>query len=270
MSQETLRWFAGVDWGSERHQARLLDADGAIIGERAFVHSGAGLAELADWLLSLAGEASTVAMGIEVPHGPVVDTLVDRGFVVHAINPKQLDRLRDRFSVAGAKDDRRYAYVLGDGVRTDRRLFHRLHVADPRLVELRAWSRLGEELKEERRRLCNRVGQQLWRYCPQMQKLTDDLAAPWFLELCDHRADAGEGTSVAQANGRAGAAATSHPPPGCRHGSGGLAGACDQGGGVCCRSSQHSSALADRSAARCQPRVARGRGPARQAVCDDR
>lgn len=183
MSQETLRWFAGVDWGSERHQARLLDADGAIIGERAFVHSGAGLAELADWLLSLAGEASTVAMGIEVPHGPVVDTLVDRGFVVHAINPKQLDRLRDRFSVAGAKDDRRYAYVLGDGVRTDRRLFHRLHVADPRLVELRAWSRLGEELKEERRRLCNRVGQQLWRYCPQMQKLTDDLAAPWFLEL---------------------------------------------------------------------------------------
>ena len=73
--------------------------------------------------------------------------------------------------------------MLGDGVRTDRRLFRRLHVADPRLVELRAWSRLAEELKEERRRLSNRVGQQLWRYYPQMQKLTDDVAAPWFLEL---------------------------------------------------------------------------------------
>lgn len=183
MAQETLRWFAGVDWGSERHQACLLDAGGNITGERAFAHSGAGLAELGDWLLSLAGEASTVAVGIEVPHGPVVDSLVDRGFVVHAINPKQLDRLRDRFSVAGAKDDRRDAFVLGDGVRTDRRLFRRLHVADPRLVELRAWSRLSEELKQERRRLCNRVGQQLWRYYPQMQKLTEDLAAPWFLEL---------------------------------------------------------------------------------------
>ena len=122
-------------------------------------------------------------MAIEVPHGPVVDSLVDRGFIVHAINPKQLDRLRDRFSVAGAKDDRRDAYVLADGVRTDRRLFRRLHVADPRLVELRAWSRLAEELKEERRRLSNRVGQQLWRYYPQMQKLTDDLAAAWFVEL---------------------------------------------------------------------------------------
>jgi hypothetical protein len=70
-----------------------------------------------------------------------------------------------------------------DGVRTYRRLFRRLHVADPRLIELRAWSRLTEELKEEQRRLSNRVGQQLWRYYPQMQKLTDELAAPWFLEL---------------------------------------------------------------------------------------
>jgi transposase len=183
MAEGTLRWFAGVDWGSERHQACLLDEQGNIVAEREFAHSGAGLAELGDWLLSIAEAASTVAVAIEVPHGPVVDSLADRGFVVHAINPKQLDRLRDRFSVAGAKDDRRDAYVLADGVRTDRRLFRRLHVADPRLIELRAWSRLAEELKEEQRRLSNRVGQQLWRYYPQMQKLTDDLAAPWFLEL---------------------------------------------------------------------------------------
>ena len=183
MAQEVLAWFAGVDWGSERHQACIIDVQGNIVAERAFVHSGAGLAELCDWLLSIAGTASTVAVAIEVPHGPVVDTLIDRGFVVHAINPKQLDRLRDRFRVAGAKDDRRDAYVLGDGVRTDRRLFRRLHVADPRLIELRAWSRLAEELTEERRRLSNRVGQQLWRYYPQMRTLVDDLAAPWFIEL---------------------------------------------------------------------------------------
>ncbi len=183
MTQETLAWFAGVDWGSEKHQACLLDGHGSIAGEREFPHSGTGLAELGDWLISIAGVAGPVAVAIEVPHGPVVDSLVDRGFIVHAINPKQLDRLRDRFSVAGAKDDRRDAYVLADGVRTDRRLFRRLHVADPRLVELRAWSRLADELKEERRRLSNRAGQQLWRYYPQMQKLTDDLAAAWFVEL---------------------------------------------------------------------------------------
>ena len=183
MTEEIFGWFVGVDWGSEKHQVCILDQHGTIVGERNFPHGGAGLAELGDWLLSVAGTATAVAVGIEVPHGPVVDSLIDRGFVVHAINPKQLDRLRDRFSVAGAKDDRRDGYVLADSVRTDRRLFRGLHVADPRLVALRAWSRLAEELTEERVRLGNRVHHELWRYYPQMTKLTDDIAASWFLEL---------------------------------------------------------------------------------------
>jgi hypothetical protein len=41
------------------------------------------------------------------------------------------DSLRDHFCVSGAKDDRRDAYVAADGLRTDRHLFRRLHVADP-------------------------------------------------------------------------------------------------------------------------------------------
>jgi hypothetical protein len=183
MAAETIAWFAGVDWGSERHQVCLVDAHGTVIGERDYPHSAVGLAELGDWILSISGTANAVAVAIEVPHGPVVDALLDRGFLVYAINPKQLDRLRDRFSVAGAKDDRRDAHVSADGLRTDRHLFRRLQVADPRLVELRAWSRLAEELQEERVRLRNRAYQQLWRYYPQMLSLTDDLAATWLLEL---------------------------------------------------------------------------------------
>jgi hypothetical protein len=169
--------------GSAKHQACLLGAQGAIVGEREFPHSGKGLSDLADWILSMTGIASAVAVAVEVPHGPVVDVLLDRGFIVHAINPKQLDRLRDRFSIAGAKDDRRDAYVSADGLRTDRHLFRRLQIADRRVIELRAWSRLAEELQEERVRLSNRLHQQLWRYYPQMLKLTDDLTATWLLEL---------------------------------------------------------------------------------------
>jgi transposase len=183
MVEETIAWFAGVDWGSAKHQACVLGVQGTIVGEREFPHSGKGLSELADWILSMTDIASAVAVAVEVPHGPVVDVLLDRGFIVHAINPKQLDRLRDRFSIAGAKDDRRDAYVSADGLRTDRHLFRRLQIADPRLIELRAWSRLAEELQEERVRLSNRLHQQLWRYYPQMLKLSDDLTATWFLEL---------------------------------------------------------------------------------------
>lgn len=184
MTEEILTGFAGVDWGSEHHQTCVVDAQGKIVGERKFPHGGAGLADLCDWLLSICGAAETAAVGVEAPHGPVVDSLIDRGFVVHAINPKQLDRLRDRHSVAGAKDDRRDAFVLADGVRSDRNLFRRVHVADPRVVKLRAWSRLAEELTEERVRLSNRVRHELWRYYPQMLKIAgDDVTAPWVHKL---------------------------------------------------------------------------------------
>jgi transposase len=183
MTPETRRWFAGVDWGSEKHQVCLLDEAGAVVGERAFTHDGAGLAALCDWLVSLAGDPGAVAVAIEVPHGPVVDVLLDRGFAVHAINPKRLDRLRDRFSVAGAKDDRRDARVAAAGLRTDPHLFRPLQVGDPAVIELREWSRLAEELQQERVRLANRIRQQLWRYYPQLLALSDDLTAEWILEL---------------------------------------------------------------------------------------
>ena len=183
MADDTVSWFAAVDWGSAQHQACVLDSGGAVVGERAFPHGGAGLAALCDWLVSIAGDAGAVAVAIEVPHGPVVDALLDRGFAVHAINPKRLDGLRDRFSVAGAKDDRRDARVAAAGLRTDPHLFRPVQASDPAVVELREWSRLAEELQRERVRLGNRVRQQLWRYYPQLLELAEDVAAEWVLEL---------------------------------------------------------------------------------------
>ncbi len=43
---------------------------------------------------------------MEVPHRPVVETLIDRR---HGIDPQRMDRFRDRFTLAGAQDDSRYA-----------------------------------------------------------------------------------------------------------------------------------------------------------------
>jgi transposase len=178
------RWFAGIDWASQTHQACLIDAGGKIIGERAFAHGGAGLAELCNWLLATSGaEPAAIAVAIEVPHGPIVEVLLERGFQVYAINPKQLDRFRDRFTVAGAKDDRRDAYVLSDSLRTDRHCFRRLAAEDAIIIELREWSRMTQDLQQERNRLANRVREQLWRYYPQALAIGDDLAADWFLEM---------------------------------------------------------------------------------------
>jgi len=100
------RFYVGIDWASEAHQACVLDQARRIVSERGFAHAGDALAAFAEWLNELAGDdPGGAAVAIEIPRGAVVETLVERGFHVYAINPKQLDRFRDRHSVPGAKDD---------------------------------------------------------------------------------------------------------------------------------------------------------------------
>jgi len=182
---EEQRWFVGIDWASKEHVVSLLDYGGRKIGQRKVAHGGAALAEMIAWLLKASGgEPGEIHVAIETPHGPIVEALLERGFNVYSINPKQLDRFRDRFTVAGAKDDSLDADVLGDSLRTDMRLFRKLSVAEPVIVELREWSRINEQLKRERIRLTNRMRDQLWRYYPQILELVDDdLAADWLLAL---------------------------------------------------------------------------------------
>ena len=106
-----LERFAGVDRGSENHQVCVTGCTGVVFGERVFRHGGAGLAEMADWIAATAGaEPHVTGIAIEVPHGPVVETLMERDFLVHSINPKQLDRFRDRFSPADALHSDAHAY----------------------------------------------------------------------------------------------------------------------------------------------------------------
>lgn len=184
MSEE-IRWFCGLDWASEKHHVCLLDAAGQVVGEIDVEHGGAGLSGLCDWLLAkTGGTPAAIAVAIETTSGPVVETFLEWGFAVFSLNPKQLDRFRDRFSVAGAKDDSRDARVLGGSLRTDRQAFRRLRVEDPVIIELREYSRMGDDLTAERNRLGNRMREQLWRYYPQALKVGDaDLTAPWFLAL---------------------------------------------------------------------------------------
>src|ERR671923_766694 len=179
-------WFVGIDWGSQQHQVCVLDRDRRLVGERAVDHDGASLAQLAAWLWTLsAGQPQRVSVAIEVPRGAIVEGLVDRGFHVFAMNPKQLDRFRDRHSVAGAKDDRRDAFVLADSLSTDQPSFHRLQLDAPQLLRLRELSRAEETLLEAFRRSANQLRDQLHRFYPQMLQLCSAADEPWLWDLID-------------------------------------------------------------------------------------
>jgi transposase len=179
-------WFVGIDWGSEKHQVCVLDGDRRRVGERVVEHDGASLTQLAAWLWALTrGQPQRVAVAIEVPRGAIVEGLIERGFHVFAINPKQLARFRDRHTMSGAKDDRRDAFVLADSVRTDQPSFRRLQLEDPQFILLRDLSRAEETLLEDFRRSANRLGDQLHRFYPQMLQLCSAADESWLWDLID-------------------------------------------------------------------------------------
>jgi transposase len=183
MPDEDYELYVGVDWATEAHQVCLVSPGGQRLEELSVPHTGAGLAALRTHLRQRVSDPARIAVAIEVPHGAVVDALLDQGCQVFAINPKQLDRFRDRHTVAGAKDDRRDAFVAGDALRTDRGAFRRLHPEEPALIQLRELSRIYGELGEEQGWLTNRLREQLWRFYPQLLALSPAADEPWLWAL---------------------------------------------------------------------------------------
>jgi transposase len=174
-------WFVGIDWATAGHQVCVLDATGAVRAERAVAHTAPALTDFVDALARLTGDGMAhVAVSIEVPRGAVVETLLERGAAVFTINPKQVDRFRDRFTVAGAKDDRRDALVLASALRTDPAAFRRVAADDPRIIQLREIVRADEDLADEFNRLGNRLREQVYRLAPTWLTLAPNAAEPWF------------------------------------------------------------------------------------------
>lgn len=124
-----------------------MDPCGEILRECSIDHNGQSITDFLRSLNELAnGDSSRIAVAIEVPRGPVVEAFLEAGFAVFSINPKQLDRFRDRHTTAGAKDDMRDAYVAADSLRTDQHCFRRIAADHQDVVRLRELSRTEEEL----------------------------------------------------------------------------------------------------------------------------
>jgi hypothetical protein len=178
------KWFVGIDWGGEYHQVCVLDHNRRIMEERSVKHDGEGIGELIRWVGAMvAGEPATMAAALEVPHGPIVEALLACGIAVFSINPKQVDRFRDRYTVNGAKDDRRDAYVIASSLLSDRHAFKRLTIESPLTLRIRELSRTLDDLDNDRRRLTNQLRDLLIRYFPAILALCPAVDEPWIWAL---------------------------------------------------------------------------------------
>jgi len=114
-----MRYYLGVDWADQAHAVWGVDEAGQKVTARTVPHTADGLSEWGRELDEWRGQGIALWAAIERPEGRVVDFLLDHGVVVYPINPKALDRARDRFRQSGAKSDPFDARVAADFLRTD-------------------------------------------------------------------------------------------------------------------------------------------------------
>ena len=112
--------FVGVDWAETQHAACLLSAEGVVISRLQIAHSKVGLKRLREVIDAAEAEPSAVLVAIERPEGLLVEALLDAGYVVYALNPKAVDRYRERTRMAGGKTDPADAELLARVLLTDR------------------------------------------------------------------------------------------------------------------------------------------------------
>jgi transposase len=179
-----VRYYLGVDWADQKHAVWVVDESGTKVAGRTVPHTVEGLSEWGRELDQWRAQGIELWAAIERPDGRVVDFLLDHDVVVYPVNPKALDRARDRFRQSGAKSDPFDARVLADFLRTDH-------------AHLRAWqpsSAAAQELKllaedyqrqiRQQTRLVNQLTTTLKAYYPralEMAELTTALAQE-FLE----------------------------------------------------------------------------------------
>jgi transposase len=172
-----------VDWADEFHQVWVSDAEGKKVAEMKVEQSPKGMGEFGRWLHECQAQGIELWAAIEKPHGLVVDFLLDHGVKVYPVNPKALDRVRDRFRMSQSKSDSFDAYVLAEFVRTDHAHLRALEPNSAQAQEFKMLTRDHHRLMRHKTRLINQIEVTLKEYYPRPLELFSNLESKIALDF---------------------------------------------------------------------------------------
>jgi transposase len=178
-------YFSGIDWADDHHDVCIIDEAGNVIVRFNIPHNRAGLDTLFEHVSNVTHLPEQIPFALETDKGLLVCALLDAGYTVYSINPKAVDRYRDRYSVAGSKSDAFDAEVLANILRTDRHRFSSILPDSERAQELKMLTRDHQELVRQRTRLTNQLMACLKAYYPVALDLFSKISCPTALDFLE-------------------------------------------------------------------------------------
>ncbi|MCK4326628.1 IS110 family transposase [bacterium] len=168
-------YYIGIDWADDHHDIHITDDSAEKIDAFRIQHSLAGMKTILEHVYRLTRNKKNLLFALETDKGLLVNFLLDNGFTVFAINPKAVDRFRDRYDPARNKTDQIDAMLLADILRTDRHRFRTILPESDKLRELRILTRDHKALITSRTRLTNQLIACLKSYYPLALELFCDV-----------------------------------------------------------------------------------------------
>ena len=177
------RYYLGLDWGDEVHAVWVVNEGGEKVWAGQVKQTAEGLGEFAHRLYQWASGGAEIWGALEKPEGRIVDFLLDHGVVVYPVNPKSLDRARDRFRVSGSKSDPFDAHVLAEFLRTDYGHLRPLVPNSAEAQELKLMTTDHQRLVQQQTRLVNQLKATLKEYYPRILEMFPDINTTAALDL---------------------------------------------------------------------------------------
>ena len=171
----------GIDWAEAFHLVALGRPDQGVVEVRRVEHAPGAVGGLLAHIQALEPDPAEVRVVIETRHGPLVERLVDAGYVVLPVNPDLVARRRGPARKKDDAEDARICCLLA----LDRHASLRPLVPHgEQAAERRAIARDDERAARDQRRLGNRLRADLLATFPAALALAGgDLGAPTILRM---------------------------------------------------------------------------------------
>jgi transposase len=178
--------YVGIDWADDHHDIYVTDDAARKLDSFNIPHSREGMEKLMKRVDTCSPNREAVLVAIESHQGLLIYALLEAGYLVYPINPKAMDRYRDRYRMSSSKSDTLDAMVLANILRTDLHLYKPLPreiAADARLRQL---TRTHKNLVQQKVKLLNQLTSQLKSYYPVALKLFSRLDHKITLAFLEH------------------------------------------------------------------------------------
>ena len=159
--------YIGIDNSSLDHKVQVIDETGNKKSSFTIPNNLQGFAQLHEKLQSF----SNAKIGLELPHGPLVDYLHHNEYCIYALNPLKVKRYKETVKVSGNKDDIIDSIAIAEYLRHNSSQIRELLYNSPEIEKLKNLSIVRERLVRDRTRHKNKLHFVIREYFPLHESL---------------------------------------------------------------------------------------------------